>query len=157
MVARHYQMGVEERIAALDGVGFAIERGEMVAIVGSSRIRQVDAAKYSRLSRYAVAREISARRRTIVQGLSDDDLRARAQSPDRLRVPELSKLLHRASAQKNVALPLVYRGIPARQRNWQATKALARVGPREPAWAQAGISLSGGQRQLVAAIAARAS
>jgi hypothetical protein len=34
-VARYYQMG-DERIAALDGVSFAIETGEMVAIVGSS-------------------------------------------------------------------------------------------------------------------------
>src|SRR5258706_9901691 len=34
-VARFYKMG-DERIAALDGVSFAIEAGEMVAIVGSS-------------------------------------------------------------------------------------------------------------------------
>ena len=34
-VARHYRMG-DEQIAALDGVSFAIERGEMVAIVGAS-------------------------------------------------------------------------------------------------------------------------
>jgi putative ABC transport system ATP-binding protein len=34
-VARYYHMG-DERIAALDGVSFAIDAGEMVAIVGSS-------------------------------------------------------------------------------------------------------------------------
>ena len=37
-IARYYQMG-DERIAALDGVSFAIDTGEMVAIVGSSRAR----------------------------------------------------------------------------------------------------------------------
>ncbi|TMQ18758.1 MAG: ATP-binding cassette domain-containing protein [Deltaproteobacteria bacterium] len=34
-VARYYRMG-DEQIAALDGVSFAIQRGEMVAIVGAS-------------------------------------------------------------------------------------------------------------------------
>jgi ABC-type lipoprotein export system ATPase subunit len=34
-IARFYTMG-DERIAALDGVGFAVNQGEMVAIVGSS-------------------------------------------------------------------------------------------------------------------------
>src|SRR5256885_16432021 len=34
-VARYYQMG-DQRIAALDGVSFAIAAGEMVAIVGTS-------------------------------------------------------------------------------------------------------------------------
>ena len=34
-LTRHYEMG-EERIAALGGVSFSIEAGEMVAIIGTS-------------------------------------------------------------------------------------------------------------------------
>ena len=54
-IARYYQMG-DERIAALDGVSFAIDKGEMVAIVGSG-LGQVDAAQHFGLPRHAEPRD----------------------------------------------------------------------------------------------------
>ncbi len=145
-VARYYQMG-EERIAALDGVGFAIERGEMVAIVGSS-----GSGKSTLLNILGCLDTPSRGQYRLdghdVQGLSDDEL-ARVRNRQIGFVFQSFQLLHRASAQKNVALPLVYRGIPARQRALQATKALARVGLANRLGHKP-YQLSGGQRQRVA-------
>jgi putative ABC transport system ATP-binding protein len=59
------------------------------------------------------------------------------------------QLLHRASAQKNVALPLVYRGLPGRERDRLAAEALARVGLAER-MRHRPYQLSGGQRQRTA-------
>jgi putative ABC transport system ATP-binding protein len=83
-----------------------------------------------------------------VQGLSDDE-RARVRNQRIGFVFQSFQLLHRASALKNVALPLVYRGIAARDRIARATKALARVG-LEHRLHHKPYQLSGGQRQRTA-------
>jgi putative ABC transport system ATP-binding protein len=145
-VARYYQMG-DERIAALDGVSFAIDAGEMVAIVGSS-----GSGKSTLLNILGCLDTPSRGQYRLagrdVQGLSDDD-RARVRNRQIGFVFQSFQLLHRASALRNVALPLVYRGIPARERHRRAAEALARVGlshrlDHKP------FQLSGGQRQRTA-------
>jgi putative ABC transport system ATP-binding protein len=58
-------------------------------------------------------------------------------------------LLSRTSATENIELPLIYRGIPSRQRRTQARKALEAVGLK--GWEKhAPSELSGGQQQRVA-------
>jgi putative ABC transport system ATP-binding protein len=83
-----------------------------------------------------------------VQDLSDDD-RAAVRNRQIGFVFQSFQLLHRATAQNNVALPLVYRGIPARERSRRAAEALARVGLQHRMHHKP-FQLSGGQRQRTA-------
>jgi putative ABC transport system ATP-binding protein len=145
-IARYYQMG-DERIAALDGVSFSVQTGEMVAIVGSS-----GSGKSTLLNILGCLDTPSRGKYRLdgkdVQDLSDDD-RARARNRKIGFVFQSFQLLHRASAQKNVALPLVYSGVPARERNARAAKALAKVG-LAARMGHKPYQLSGGQRQRTA-------
>ena len=145
-IARYYVMG-DEKIAALDGVSFSISRGEMVAIVGSS-----GSGKSTLLNILGCLDTPSGGEYRLdganVQDLSDDD-RARVRNRQIGFVFQSFQLLHRASALKNVGLPLQYRGVPARERDARAKKALERVGlghriTHKP------FQLSGGQRQRTA-------
>jgi putative ABC transport system ATP-binding protein len=83
-----------------------------------------------------------------VQSLSDDD-RARVRNQQIGFVFQSFQLLHRATALKNVALPLVYRGVPARERERRAVQALTRVGLGHRTGHRP-FQLSGGQRQRTA-------
>jgi putative ABC transport system ATP-binding protein len=83
-----------------------------------------------------------------VQNLSDDD-RARVRNRQIGFVFQSFQLLHRASALKNVALPLQYRGVHAREREQLAKKALHRVGLGNR-MGHKPYQLSGGQRQRTA-------
>ncbi len=145
-VARFYQMG-DERIAALDGVSFAIARGEMVAIVGTS-----GSGKSTLLNILGCLETPSRGHYRLagrdVQALSDDE-RARLRNRQIGFVFQSFQLLDRATAHKNVALPLVYRGTPARERAARAGKALARVGLAHRMKHKPN-QLSGGQRQRTA-------
>jgi len=131
-VARYYQMG-DERIAALDGVSFAVTAGEMVAIVGSS-----GSGKSTLLNILG-----------CLDTPSTDDDRARVRNRKIGFVFQSFQLLHRATAKTNVALPLVYRGLRARERNERAARALARVGLANR-MSHRPYQLSGGQRQRTA-------
>ncbi|MEO8700007.1 MAG: ABC transporter ATP-binding protein [Kofleriaceae bacterium] len=145
-IARYYTMG-DERIRALDGVSFAVHAGEMLAIVGSS-----GSGKSTLLNILGCLDTPSSGQYrldgTDVQDLSDD-ARAYARNRKIGFVFQSFQLLHRATAQKNVALPLVYRGIPARDRNTMAAKALKKVG-LEARMSHKPYQLSGGQRQRTA-------
>jgi putative ABC transport system ATP-binding protein len=137
----------DERIAALDGVSFAVNAGEMVAIVGSS-----GSGKSTLLNILGCLDTPSSGAYrldgTDVQDLTDDQ-RSIARNRKIGFVFQSFQLLHRATAQKNVALPLVYRGIPARERNVLAEQALRRVGLGER-MRHKPFQLSGGQRQRTA-------
>jgi putative ABC transport system ATP-binding protein len=145
-VARFYAMG-DENIRALDGVSFAIERGEMVAIVGTSGSGKSTLLNIlgcldtpSRGSYRLAGRD--------VHRMSDDE-RARLRNQEIGFVFQSFQLLHRATALTNVALPLVYRGTPARERLARAKAALAKVGLAHRTSHRPN-QLSGGQRQRTA-------
>ena len=145
-VARHYTMG-DQRIAALDGLSFAIERGEMVAIIGASGsgkstlLHVLGCLDTPTRGRYTLANR-------PVHELADDD-RARLRNREIGFVFQSFHLLPRVSALANVALPLEYRGIGPRERFRRAATALDRVGLGQRLHHRPN-ELSGGQRQRVA-------
>jgi putative ABC transport system ATP-binding protein len=145
-LTRVYRVGGEE-VRALDGVSFDVRHGEWVAVVGqsgsgkSTLMNILGCLDTPTSGRYAI-------RSADVAGLSDDAL-ADLRNREIGFVFQTFQLLPRATALANVELPLVYRGLPRRERRERAEAALAAVGlasrmhhrPNE---------LSGGQRQRVA-------
>jgi putative ABC transport system ATP-binding protein len=143
---RDYVMG-EETISALDGVSFSIMAGEMVAIVGKS------GSGKSTLMNVLGCLDLPTAGRYRLGGSDVQDLDDDALSEARNRrigfVFQNFQLLNRATALRNVELPLVYRGTPRGERRDLARAALDRVGlgsrmKHRPT------QLSGGQRQRVA-------
>ena len=141
-----YIMGAEQ-IHALRGVSLQIERGEYVAIMGPS------GSGKSTLMNLIGCLDTPSRGSYLLNGkqvsqMNDNEL-ARIRNEEIGFVFQTFNLLPRASALKNVELPLVYAGVPPKERERQARAALdkvelgSRIGhkPNE---------LSGGQRQRVA-------
>ena len=145
-VYKIYQMG-STQINALDGLNCKIEKGEYVALMGpsgsgKSTLMNVIGCLDSPTSGEYLLNDKN------VSGMSDDELAA-VRNIEIGFVFQSFNLLPRTSALENVALPLVYAGVPKSKRLERAQIALEKVGlgdrgdhkPNE---------LSGGQRQRVA-------
>lgn len=145
-LAKHYQLG-DTDVPALRGVSLEIARGTFVAVMGpsgsgkSTFMNLLGCLDLPSDGHYRLDGE-------EVSQLTDDALSA-------LRNRRIGfvfqhfNLLPRTSALDNVALPLLYRGLTAAERNDQAAQRLRQVGLAErmdhhPA------QLSGGQQQRVA-------
>ncbi|MHC1727106.1 MAG: ABC transporter ATP-binding protein [Syntrophobacteraceae bacterium] len=145
-VTRIYGTG-QAAMHALRGINLRIDEGEFVAVMGPSgsgkstcmnilgcldtstggayRFKGVEVSELTRSQRTKLRRFYLG---FVFQGFN---------------------LLNRTSALENVELPLIYRGVPARERRTQACKALETVGLK--GWeSHTPGELSGGQQQRVA-------
>jgi putative ABC transport system ATP-binding protein len=141
-----YTMGDEE-IHALRGVSIQIERGEYVAIMGPS------GSGKSTLMNLIGCLDTPSKGTYLLNGkevstMNDNEL-ARIRNEEIGFVFQTFNLLPRATALHNVELPLVYAGVPSKERLERARLALEKVelGQR---MAHKPNELSGGQRQRVA-------
>ncbi len=137
----------EARVHALAGVDLAIARGEFVAIMGpsgsgkSTAMNIIGCLDTPTSGRYGFL--------DVDAGRLDRGSRATLRNLYVGFVFQGYNLLPRTTAAENVELPLIYRGVPGRERRDLAMQALSEVGlqGRE---SHTPAELSGGQQQRVA-------
>ncbi|WP_163992689.1 ABC transporter ATP-binding protein [Pyxidicoccus caerfyrddinensis] len=145
-ITRVFHVGGEE-VRALRGVSFGINRGEWVAIIGQS------GSGKSTMMNVLGCLDTPTSGRYMLNGkdvsrMSDDEL-AVIRNVEIGFIFQTFQLLPRETALANVELPLVYRGMPARERRERARAALDKV-QLTPRIHHKPNELSGGQRQRVA-------
>jgi len=145
-ITRVYKMGDVE-VRALQGVSLRIDSGDFVAVMGTSGsgkstlMNVLGCLDKPTTGTYTLAgQEVSRLDRNELAEIRNKTLGFVFQS---------FNLLPRTSALENVELPLVYGGVPRRERKARAAEALTRVGlgkrmDHHPS------QLSGGQQQRVA-------
>jgi putative ABC transport system ATP-binding protein len=143
---KDYVLGAET-VHAVRGVDMTIQKGEFVAVMGpsgsgkSTFMNMIGCLDTPSEGKYWLNGQ-------LVSELSDDHL-ARVRNREIGFVFQTFNLLPRATALHNVELPLIYAGLPSKERRRRAEEKLAlvgladRMGHKPP-------EMSGGQRQRVA-------
>ena len=145
-ISKIYNPG-ENEVRALDHISLTIQKGEFVAIIGQSGSRK------STLMNMIGCLDVPTEGTYILNGqnvskLSDNEL-------SDIRNQEIGfifqgfNLIANLTAQENVELPLIYRGVPKKERHELSVAALKKVGlahrmDHRPS------EMSGGQQQRVA-------
>ncbi len=145
-IERTYTMG-DNLVRALRGVDLTIETGASVAIMGTS------GSGKSTMMNIMGCLDVPSKGSYLINGRPVNGL-SRAELADvRGRmigfVFQSFNLLSRTSALENVEMPLMYQGVPARERRKRAMRALERVHLAERSDHHPN-QLSGGQQQRVA-------
>lgn len=145
-IVKSYQMGEEEQFV-LKGIDFTVNEGEFVAILGPSGSGKSTLMNIIGCLDIPTSGEYVLSGKTISK-LSEKEL-TKIRSHEIGFIFQSFQLLPRLNALENVELPLIYAGIPPKERVRIAKDTLVRVGladrltyyPRQ---------LSGGQQQRVA-------
>ena len=145
-IEKTYVVG-EEKVRALRGVTFKIDRGEYVAIMGPS-----GSGKSTLMNLIGCLDTPTAGTYLLnghpVEEMNDDEL-ARVRNREIGFVFQTFNLLARTNALAQVELPLIYAGLPRKERRDRALRALEQVGLTDRMHHNPN-ELSGGQRQRVA-------
>ena len=142
-----YNEGRENEVRALNGVTLSIDRGEFVAIIGAS------GSGKSTLMNVLGCLDLPTRGSYSLNGklasrMNDDEL-------SHIRNVEIGfifqgyNLIPALDALENVELPLIYRGVPKKEREELSRTALKKVG-LEKRMDHKPSEMSGGQQQRVA-------
>ncbi len=145
-IQKHYHLGAET-VKAVRGIDLLIQQEEFVAVMGpsgsgkSTFMNVLGCLDTPTAGKYWLNDQ-------LVSELSDDEL-ARVRNTEIGFVFQTFNLLPRATCLHNVELPLVYAGVPAKERRRRAAEKLELVGlgdrmEHKPP------EISGGQRQRVA-------
>jgi len=145
-VTKRYATGSTE-VWALNGVSLNIRRGEYVAVMGPS------GSGKSTLMNILGCLDVPSGGTYYLNGeevekASDDEL-ARIRNKEIGFVFQSFNLLPRTQAMANVELPLIYAGVPRKERHQRALEALEKVGIGKRAH-HLPSELSGGEQQRVA-------
>lgn len=147
-ITKIYESGTPNQTVALKGVSFFIKKGEFAAIIGPS------GSGKSTLMHILGCLDIPTSGKYFLDGrdvshLSDDEL-ADIRKNKIGFVFQSFNLLPRATVLRNVMLPLVYAGVPKKERERRAKEALRNAGLDESFFNHLSNQLSGGQMQRVA-------
>lgn len=145
-VSKTYIVG-DNIIHALDAVDFAVEAGEFVAVMGPSGSGKSTLLQVASILSQATDGIVCLKDRDIT-GYNEVE-RAKLRNKEIGFVFQQFNLLAKTSALENVALPLVYAGVPAEIRKERAKIMLEKVGLGDRLY-NAPSQLSGGQQQRVA-------
>jgi putative ABC transport system ATP-binding protein len=145
-VSKIYRLG-EEEIRALDDVSLDIESGEFISIIGPS------GSGKSTLMHILGCLDSPTSGTVKLDGVMIQDASPRQLAAIRNRkigfVFQFFNLLPKLNVVQNVELPMIYSGVPARERRRRALAALEAVGLSNRAKHRPS-QLSGGQQQRVA-------
>ncbi|MBF0809352.1 ABC transporter ATP-binding protein [Rothia nasimurium] len=146
-IVKTFNQGTENAITVLPGVNFHVDEGEFVSVVGQS-----GSGKSTLMNIIGMLDKATAGSYTFagedVMALNDDE-QAFYRSQNIGFVFQSFNLIGRISALKNVEMPLMYAGVPVKERRERAQYLLEQMGiadrmDHNPA------QLSGGQKQRVA-------
>jgi putative ABC transport system ATP-binding protein len=146
-ITKTYGSG-ERATPVLRGIGFKIEDGDYVAIMGPS------GSGKSTLMHILGVLDSPTSGEYLIDGENASELKDDEAAELRMKkigfVFQAFNLLPRATVLRNVALPLVYAGVPEEERLERAKKALLSAGMEESRFGHLSNQISGGQMQRVA-------
>lgn len=146
-IVKSFNVGSENGITVLPGCDFRVQGGEFVSIVGQS------GSGKSTLMNIIGLLDRPTAGSYLFQGVDTtempDDEMAFYRSQNIGFIFQSFNLVSRISALKNVEMPMMYAGVPARERRNRAYELLAQMGMEDRVDHQPN-QLSGGQKQRVA-------